>query len=222
MEGEEMMTANPGETTLPYAVVLHREGKQYRLSIPALDLVCEAEDLAAGFKELETAAVALLARYRGLGEELPVERPLAESHGEIPAPPPGRATVSRLGASGRDRSGTLQSLIGLSMIVALLAGAVAAVMAISALRDIGTIARDIGRLTGGATAVLDDTVGTGRNFSQNLARVAQTVEQVTPEREEQMRRDLGIIVEKLKPLADELRPLFTGEAMPKERSLEIR
>lgn len=204
-----MSASNSHRQPLPYSITVKRRGEGFRLGIPELELECDAADLGQGYQRLETAAQELMARLRerGAADDIPPSQP-----------PPDEGTPSATAAGPAERADeageTTLGLPGLLRIVAmlvLLASLPGLFAAWSALNEVAGIARDIRALTSPVAMLGADPEQAARQFSTTLRRVADTVALVTPEREEQMRRDVRIIVEKLMPLADELRPLFTGE-----------
>ena len=183
-------TVSPGET-FPYTVLVQRRGGKFQLTLPEFDLECEAADLDQGYRELEAVAQKLLARFR--------ERGLTD---DILSPQPAPSGAG------------LRTLLRIVAIVVLLASLPGVLAATSVLKETARVARDVRQLTGSVATLGSQPGKAARQFSTTLERLAHTIGQVTPERQEQMRRDMRVIVEKLKPLADELRPLFTDEAAP--------
>lgn len=199
-----MSTSHSEAEAIPYAVIVKRRGDLFRLAISELDLVCDVEDLATGYRELEEMARGLLAASGG---EISVDSP--------PAP---RSRAMAFATTGTNAKFTKYLII--AGIVVLLA-AVPGVLSISfILRDISHVVGDF-RTVSDTVAGFNEPVKTARMFSdrarvaaKTLSFAAETLSEVTPQREEQVRRDLRLIVKVLKPFADEVRPLFTGEPPP--------
>lgn len=115
-----------------------------------------------------------------------------------------RASIMR----GTTRSGKIQMIrsfaaIALSLfLISLVPVAIAATLL---LRDVRLLAGPA-RQAASAISLNRDSLVVG------LDRLAQHAEDLSPERDQQLLRDLGIIVRRVQPYADMVRPLFTGIA----------
>ena len=50
-----MSTSHSEDEALPYAVVVTRRGNLFSLTVSELGLICDTDDLAAGYRELQNA-----------------------------------------------------------------------------------------------------------------------------------------------------------------------
>ncbi len=214
-----MSTSNSEDEALPYAVVVRRRGNRFSLTVSELGLICDTDDLAAGYRELQNAIRDLVAVH-GEGSrpaELPGGRPGAETAGSSIAM---RAGDGEPGVAGADPSAIFRKYLYITGIVVLLTTVPVWLSLSLILRDAVSVLRDY-RTVADTVAALDTPAKTAHFFNKRLRLAAETLAKVTPRRKEQMRRDLRLIVRVLKPLADEVRPLFTGEKLPTLPRLDL-
>ncbi len=175
----------------PVTVESSRHG--FKLTCPQLGVTCTASTLEAGYATLQELAA-------------DATRDDTALVGAIP-------TMDVRGGkkSSRPRRGEKSSTLFRFAIAASLLPVV--VMTLSILNDVRAIVRDLREFTLSTSNFADDMPRLARLGSIGLARLAETVDKLTPERQEEMRINLEKISLKLAPAAQGLRPLFEAVGM---------
>jgi len=167
----------------PEAAVLVRRGERYRACDPVRGIVCEADDVASAFRALEETRQELCG-----GDGWP--RPAAGAPREGSESGGGLAEALRsLAPLGRPLAFLLAVLLGIA---------------------VSQLGETLGRV-GRTVTTFTDTHRAGKAALDRLHALAQAVEALSPERSEQIRRDLRSIVSQLAPIAAELGPLLPAE-----------
>jgi len=167
----------------PEAAVLVRRGERYRAWDPARGIVCEADDVASAFRALEETRQELAG---GDAWPAPPTRPARD----------GGADLAGVGAAFRSLAPLGRPL---AFLLAVLLGI--------AVSQLGATLGRVGR----TVSTFADTHRAGRAALDRLHALAQAAETLSPERTEQIRRDLRSIVTQLAPITAELGPLLPAE-----------
>ena len=181
-------TADRAGETPADTILLQRRGERFRLCDPARGLICESDDLASAYRALEESRAEL--PWPGSTAGVPV--------GAVPASPP-RPELRR----------ALESLAPLGRPMAFLVAVLLGILIASLGSFVGSVGQTV--------TTFSDTHRAGRAGLDRLHALAQAAESLSPERSEQIRRDLRTIVSRLAPLTQELAPLIpSGAPLPSE------
>jgi hypothetical protein len=88
---------------------------------------------------------------------------------------------------------------------------------LSILNDVRFIVKDLRTFTISASESVSETPRLARQGSESLARLADTIDKLTPSRQEELRTNLRRIAVKLAPAAEGLRPLFEAMGVAEHR-----
>lgn len=183
-------------------VTIHSIKGGFRLTCPDLGVTCTAPSLEAGY-----AALQELAAETQQGDE---SMPDAHSQDDRLDGARQAATPRFIFSHAREPQGAGKSFALFRIAVAVMLIPLV-VMSLAILNDVRVAVGSFRELSTSMTDVADDTPRLARSGTLALRHLADTVDQLTPERQEQLRNDLERISVKLAPVAQGLRPLF--EAM---------
>lgn len=175
------------DESITYELKCRWDGEKFILSLPQIGLEKEGQDFAPLHAELIAGLKQIRAAHRDLG--------LAPPNFSLPEPQ--KAEVPHMNSTPRQQRSQrmITALVAVAAILLVLTYVVVHLVS-AMIRDLANPAN----VARAASSMLDKTAAAARGF--------------TPDREEQMREDIHVIVEKLKPLADELRPLFEEPSHP--------
>lgn len=165
---------------LDYTVHVHRRDGRFLLHIRELNRVVGADDLAAGYAELERETQTLIDHYRAIGKEAEIPRP----------------------AEAAERDGLKKALTPFfikAAVVALVGALLIATSHVTILYAIQEAPRKVGLKVGR---------GVVRGIANGLEDFAK--DEMSPERQERLRLAIRSAVPRLQPFASELAPLFEG------------
>jgi len=167
----------------PPAAWVSRCGDRFRLFDPELRLVCDSDDLASAYRALEDARKNLV-------------------HGDAGDASTGAAAPHARAASRLSEALGLVTALGrpLAFLIAVILG--------MAIAQLGSSLAGLGR----TVSTYSDVHDAGRAGLDHLHALATAAENLSPERSEQIQRDLRVIVSRLAPFAHELAPLLPGPA----------
>jgi predicted RNase H-like HicB family nuclease len=172
--------------------VIEADGVFY-LRIPEFGIVSKGNDLPTAYAEIRRRLAEAIEHYRAAGLE-----------DELPSP------ASRP-AGGSPAQGIQTFAIKLGITAALVAvfiGWASSPLA-NAVHRMEVSLHDAGDRFGSALTEIASPERFGRATIDSVAKLGQALEKLTPERKEELRRSLAVIVRELQPMAAELRPLFT-------------
>lgn len=175
-------------------VQIRRQGGQYTLVAPRYGIVVRTSDLNTGFNELDTRATDVRNDLIAEGVDLDQQMPVSDREDRwLGIVVPIIATVLAPWLA-----------IGLLLFIVL----TPVVNALNGIKDVAIAARE---------ASQGNIAQVGRGGANWIIRTGDTVEQLSPERKTELRGAVHKIVQVLKPLADEVRPLFVEpQAKPGE------
>jgi len=191
----------PAESEPPPSVAVTWTGSRYRIVDPQLAITVEDADLAEGYAKLRRLRADVVRSLSNAGIPLP------DVFGEpaTSAPPRPRAAAFSISAWKPKQSAFRKLILKLVLV------GVGIVLGYQLL--IAPILQRIDRVTALIQNV--DPYANTRQASRALAKVADLVQQITPERKKELRQNLRIIVRELRPLTLELTPLFDpGASVP--------
>jgi hypothetical protein len=93
-------------------------------------------------------------------------------------------------------------------------------LAMSILSDIRELTKTVRQATYEVTSSAGDTQYIAKSSSQALARLADTIDKITPERQQEVRINLQRISSKLSPMASGLRPLVEALGLAQSASAD--
>jgi hypothetical protein len=183
-------------------VTIHPIKGGFRLACPVLGVTCTAPSLEAGY-----AALQELAAETQQGDELMSDTTSRDDQLDGTGQRATRTFISSR-AIGPEKGGGYSALFRI-VVAAMLLPLV--VMALAILNDVRETIGNLRQFSTSMADLADDTPRMARSGTLALMHLADTVDKLTPERQEQLRNDLERISVKLAPVAQGLRPLF--EAM---------
>ncbi len=176
-------------------------GSLYRIVEPKLAITVEDADLAAGYAKFRQIRAEVLRNLLDAGVPLPgaPDEPVEANAPRPRTPPPSSGATAAAGRSSTRTLALIFALVGFGIVL-------------SYQLLVSPILQRIDRIT---TLVQNaDPYANTREASRALARLADLVQQITPERKKELRQNLRIIVREMRPLTLELVPLFDLAAPP--------
>jgi hypothetical protein len=175
--------------------VIEADGVFY-LRMPEFGIVSKGDDLPTAYAEMRRRLAEATELYRAAGfeNELPPSRRLAAGDPSVPGIQPFAI-----------KAGIVAALVAVFVLWA------ASPLA-NALHRLEVSLHDAGDRAESALAEIASPDRLGRATINGVTKLAQALEKLTPERKEELRQSLGVIVRELHPMTAELRPLFTTES----------
>lgn len=178
-----------------FEFIVKKKGNQFFLHLPQWHILVKGPDFNHAFTDLRTQRNTLLTHFReaGIEHELPQTTLPSQSENNY----------------WKDFFPSFIKTLTVTLTVAMVIGIFFFISADLVGRKI--IQNITQPFVSSSSQEEISTATLGRKSTDLLIKLADTTDQLTPERQEELTRSLRKIVQKLKPVVSELKPLFTQE-----------